>query len=100
MKNINPFRLKHKATGLYYIPLRQIRIPNSPDGEGGWIKSNLSERGKIYFSDPRKHISEVEDHTNLTYQKINNSGYEPKSKPIPATIKVVPEDFEIEYLSE
>lgn len=55
----HPFRLKHKRTGLYYIPLRLVRAPN----HDGWVKSNLSKTGKVYFTDPRKHIGSVDDHT-------------------------------------
>lgn len=57
--NTTPFRLKDVITGLYYIPCRQIKVQNK------YIKSNLSKKGKIYFNDPRKHITDFLDHTQL-----------------------------------
>lgn len=43
------YRLKHKPTGLYYIPSRDVKV-KTPDGFVDFVKSNLSKKGKIYFS--------------------------------------------------
>jgi len=66
---MKPFRLKDRVTGLYYCPSRSVRI-RGEHGELTWVKSNLSKKGKIYWTDPRKHIDSVYDHSNAT---VNNA---------------------------
>ena len=60
-----PCRLRDKVTGLYYCPSREIQVKDKKTGTSRYVKSNLSKKGKIYWSDPRKHISSVYDHTKI-----------------------------------
>lgn len=60
-----PFRLKDQITNLYYCPVRAIKV------NGQYIKSNLSKKGKVYFSNPIKHITDFLDHTKLIEDKRN-----------------------------
>lgn len=49
------YRIKHKPTGLYYCPVREVRIKVSRIIEGVnykkefYCKSNLSKKGKVYL---------------------------------------------------
>lgn len=53
------FRIRHKRTGLFYIPSRLVKNKN-----GSRVKSNLSKTGKIYFRTPTlEHIGSYYDHT-------------------------------------
>jgi hypothetical protein len=60
-----PYRLKDKVTGLYYCPSRSVQVKDKKTGYSNYVKSNLSKKGKIYWSDPRKHIINVWDHTKV-----------------------------------
>ena len=94
MKVERPFRLKHIGTGLYYCPLRQIQVRGF-DGKTHYVKSNLSKRGKVYFTNPLKHIKEIDDHTKLVEKDYcwgNQKWY------CSTTVKVSSADFEFEYL--
>lgn len=85
MQKVNrPFKLKDKITGLYYCPLRFVKV------EGNYIKSNLSKNGKIYFKNPLKHIKWIEDHTQ-TEKRENTS--RPQSK-----VRTDVENLEIEFV--
>ena len=44
---MKPYRFKHKPSGLYYCNSRKIRDPYGP--LYSYMKSNLSENGKVYF---------------------------------------------------
>jgi hypothetical protein len=83
----HPFRIKHKATGLYYCPARPIKVQH--EELSGYVVSNLSKKGKVYFTDPRKHIDCVEDHTQIQ-RLVSYPGI--ASTPLKAS----PDDFEIE----
>ena len=42
-----PYRIKHKQSGLYFVPNRWINI-KLLSGEYDYVKSNLSPKGKLY----------------------------------------------------
>jgi len=48
------YRLKHKPTGLYYCPAREVivHIPDKDKKRRCHVKSNLSKKGKIYSTKP------------------------------------------------
>lgn len=76
-----PFRLKDPVTGLYYCPSRKIKVNPENKPYGNYVKSNLSKKGKIYFSAQKleKHIF---DHVNLieigvSYHHTNRKFYGP-----------------------
>lgn len=41
------YRIKHKLTGLFFTPVRQIKC--KIEGVDKYVKSNLSIKGKIYL---------------------------------------------------
>jgi len=41
------YRIKHKPTGLYFCPSRSVK-----DEHGNYVKSNLSDKGKLYHRYP------------------------------------------------
>lgn len=88
---MKPFRIKDKLTGLYYCPSREIKIKNPTTGYTRYIKSNLSKKGKIYFTNPIKHISIISDHTCPNW---SGGDYYPQ----PLNRRVNENSFEIEYL--
>jgi hypothetical protein len=90
---MKPFRLKHKLTGLYYIPLRDICVKHEEYG-GRRVKSNLSKKGKIYFTDPRKHIGGFSNHTRLTWIKSHCNWYYAK----PTTEPFIESEWELEFI--
>jgi hypothetical protein len=48
------YKIKHKNTGLFFIPSRHIRNPKGHlSGENQYIKSNWSKTGKIYATKGR-----------------------------------------------
>lgn len=77
---MKPFRLKDKTTGLYYCPSRTIQVKHE-SGQMSRVKSNLSKKGKIYFTDPRKHISGFYDHTQVSWTKEWNGSFY-RAKPL------------------
>lgn len=62
------YRIKDKKTGLYYCKSRDLRVTHK-SGAKSWVKSNLSETGKIYKIDHRKSIRYISDHTKLTWSE-------------------------------
>lgn len=48
------YRLRHKPSGLYFCPSRQVVVTIVRDGKRvrGWVKSNLSKTGKVYPMKP------------------------------------------------
>lgn len=88
-----PFRIKHKKIGLYYTPVRDIQVKK--EKSWGYVKSNLSKKGKIYFTDPRKHIGGFNDHTDLIWMEdkwLKRERPESICKPFRS------EEWKIEYL--
>lgn len=64
----NVYKVRDKKTGLFYRPVRKVVVKKKDeDGieKSVWVKSNLSKNGKIYSSDPRRHITSLRDHTCL-----------------------------------
>lgn len=59
-----PFRLKDPVTGLYYCPLRKVSVNPDKHAYGDYVKSNLSKKGKVYFS-AQKLEKQIYDHTSL-----------------------------------
>jgi hypothetical protein len=93
------FRLKHKSTGLYYTPTRDVLVRMSPSEEPsrqytGYVKSNLSKTGKVYSKDPRKHITTVRSHLHTSWGYYYDRCWRPSS----IEERVGPEDFELEFL--
>lgn len=83
------FKLKHKKSGLFYCPVRQISV------NGLYVKSNLSKVGKIYHKSPLNQIKSFLDHTDLEESKVKY--FRPVF--IPKLKKFLAEDFEIVYLN-
>jgi hypothetical protein len=44
------YRLKHIPTGLYYRPSAEVKL--TIGGKYAYVKTNLSQKGKIYTSKP------------------------------------------------
>lgn len=87
---MKPFRLKDPVTGLYYCPLREIKVKHKDDKWGRYVKSNLSKKGKVYFtSQPLEKT--IDDHTQPIWEKSWNDTYWPK----PLVRQVT---FKVEYL--
>lgn len=62
------YKVRDKKTGLFYCPVRKITAKIKDENgieRNVWVKSNLSKNGKIYNSDPRRHITSIRDHTCL-----------------------------------
>lgn len=59
------YKVKDTVSGLYYCPSKDISI-KLESGATRYVKTNLSKKGKLYRSDPRKHISSFFDHTKIS----------------------------------
>ena len=59
------YKVRDKITGLYYCPARKVKVGKD------YIRSNLSKKGKIYQSNPLKHILFFDDHTQPIPSKPN-----------------------------
>lgn len=91
------FRIKDKRTGLYYMRLRNIQV-EFKCGTKASVKSNLSHKGKVYHTDPRKHITSICDHTEFKdtiYSNYSGAWYRRKN-----WRAVSVDDLEIEYINE
>lgn len=83
------FRLKDPITNLYYCPVRDIRVKHE-SGQSHYCKSNLSKKGKVYFSSQPLEKN-IYDHTQPIWKnQWSNYWY---AKPLTRLAKL-----EIEYL--
>ena len=65
------YRLKHIPTGLYFRPSTSKAVKNE-DGRTSYVKTNLSENGKLYSRKPSfRYLSEW----IWTHTEVVQSGY-------------------------
>lgn len=89
------YRLKHIPTGLYFCPSRELTVRNS-EGKASWVKSNLSEDGKVYTRKPSfKYLGEwIYDHTEITWgSPYDYGGY---TRANPSRLEIVESDWIVE----
>lgn len=87
------YRLKHKESGLYYMPSRTITI--KVDGRHWHIKSNLSKKGKLYLGIPSfKWYQSICNHLKPVFI---GSGFCLKCRPIMEHTS--PSDWELEEVA-
>lgn len=79
------YRIRHKPTGMYFCPSREIKIKLEGDSiwraNGRYIKSNLSKDGKAYVRRP-------------TVKQIGSYYYTHVGEY--RMLRVVPEEWEVE----
>lgn len=89
------YRIKHKPTGLYYIPSREVRAPG---WKSGYVKSNLSTMGKAYARRPSiKNIGErIYSHLAIKPPGQESSLYQ---RPKTVVIDAPAGDWEVEVMA-
>lgn len=86
------YKLLHKPTGLYYRPVRSIKVKVPHEDKREYVKSNLCKKGKIHTIKPNLDWCEwIADHTQVV-EKNNPWGYKHF---VSKTIKTSPDDWEI-----
>jgi len=68
------YRIRHLPSGLYFCPSRSIKVRLEGDSPilqsiGRYIKSNLSDKGKVYVRRPS--IKQIGDHY-YTHHGVNH----------------------------